>query len=217
MTVSYLTTKGIRRTKMLFEVSSELANDPFLGRDIFTSNCIELGLPSTSSHEFSLTRPCSCKDFVHACSNCAEQDLISPVVNGSRVLVVLANSKKLRATGRELNAVDSSAMEASQLSEHLLAVNFPNEDVNHFCFSSCGHLAGGCNLTARVDSKCDHIVLMQIKEFLLSASFLLHDAKGSSCIYDSTTSASVLQVPTGIMASEPMSMFEAEVTIRCLA
>ena len=65
-------------------------------------------------------------------------------------------------------------------------------------------------------SECYHIVLMQVEEFLFVVGFILHHAKGSSCVHDSASSASVLQVPTSVMASKPMSMFEAEVTTRSL-
>tara|TARA_B110000285_G_scaffold177312_1_gene199154 strand:+ start:559 stop:699 length:141 start_codon:yes stop_codon:yes gene_type:complete len=45
---------------------------------------------------------------------------MGPVINSSRVLIVLADSEKLASLRRELEAVDGSAMEAGQLSQNLL-------------------------------------------------------------------------------------------------
>ena len=136
------------------------------------------------------------------------------------MLVILANCKKLGATGRKLEAVDSAAMKTSQLSKHLLVIDLPNEHVNHLRFTSRSHLTCGCDLATRVYGKCHHIILMQVEEFLFAAGFILHHTKGSSRVYDPTSSLGmlfrILQVSTSVVASESMSVLETKVTIRSL-
>ena len=129
------------------------------------------------------------------------------------MLIVLADSEKLASFRRELEAVDGSAMEASQLSQNLLGCDVPDEDVHHLGFALRCHLPGSYDVAIRMDCQGDDVILVQIEEVLhnylfclcsiISSSLILYHSESCSCVYDLAVRC-VLKIAASIMTSEAM-------------
>ena len=82
---------------MLLNTGSFVSYNAFLTYQIFPSQIEELYMFRTSSHEFLIILPRCIKYLVHTTLCGAQKDLVRPVIDGYRVLLVLTDCEELRA------------------------------------------------------------------------------------------------------------------------
>lgn len=74
-------------------------------------------------------------------------------------------------------------MEPVDLTNHLLSLNVPNENIDEFGLSLHGHLARSGNLSIWMEIKANYILLMILEE-LLFVQICVHGDPQCSCAKD---------------------------------
>ena len=166
--------------------------------------------------ELCLVLPAGVHDLVRVDRRGAEDTRGCPVVDRYRVLLVLTNGQKFVTGWGELQLPDSPAMEVVQVSEHLPSGDLPNKNVNHLGLALGSHLPGGYDILPRVEGQADHIFLVEIEE-LLNIRSLIHDDTQSGGGEREVVLVDVLQVTSGVKASEAVSVLELDSACRTVS
>lgn len=171
---------------MLLEAPPLVACHALLASDILACQGEKLGVLCAAGHEGGIVLPGSVVDGIGSTLRGAEEDLVGPVVDGDRVLLVLANGEELCAAWGELEAADASAVEAREASEDLLGRDVPHEHIHQLRARKRRPGSTRCDLSSRMDSQGDRVLLMESEELLLARSGVQDDTKSCSGVYDAS-------------------------------
>lgn len=157
---------------MLLKTGSFVTNNAFLTYQIFSSQSEELYMPRTGSHELLIILPRCIEYLVHTTLCGAQKDLVRPVIDGDRVLLVLTDCEELRATWREFQAPDTATVKARETSENFLRSYIPHIHVHELGAGERCPSPTRCDFTPGVDCQRDHIIFVEPKELLVAARWV---------------------------------------------
>jgi len=97
-------------------------------------------------------------------------------------------------------------MESINLRNDFHGSGIPDKNINKFSFAFSSHLSSSDNLTVRMHSHSNDIILMQVKESLLIIIFVIDNTKSSSCKNYFSLSI-VFEIVSSVETTESVSPF----------